>query len=327
MTVTPMVRTELDAEGRWIKAWVPSRSQAGVQYEMVRYASGWAHTDTRCRGWVDNGECYHTKACQEAANVTDTEETTRAITVQLSPLALMDEVDVEEIMQSKLAPSSDWIYSFQMEGQNVTGVSARGVQDAARALSTQGEAIRVLDVRLEREDDQDAYFIATAARFAIAPNGQEIETDRTIRAKRQPKLMKKKTGETVPNRFWFEIGVTKASRNVAEALLPAVLRTYMKEQAKELAAGRVGHTTKATNAPPPAKSAKAKIADLIVEAQTTWDEESFKAYGVKLRERFPKLVTETGRLGVTNLTEEEAEVIAEAIEVDVRGDVNQGVLV
>jgi hypothetical protein len=271
---------------------------------------------------VDSGTCYHVKACEEADTVTEQEDTTRAITVQVSPLALMDEIDVEEIMTKKLAPSQDWIYQFKMEGENVTGVTARGVQDAARALSTQGEAIRVLDVRLEREDDTDAYFIATAARFAIAPDGREIETDRTIRAKRQPKQMKKRDGTSVFNRFWFEIGVTKASRNAAEALLPAVLREYMKEQAKELAAGRAGHTTgpaKPTSVPQTGMDSRAKIADLLVEAQTTWDRPSFLEYCAKLRERFPKMATETDRLNVTNLTKKDAEEIAKAIEADVRG--------
>jgi hypothetical protein len=268
---------------------------------------------------VDSGTCYHVKACEEADTVTEQEDTTRAITVQVSPLALMDEIDVEEIMTKKLAPSQDWIYQFKMEGENVTGVTARGVQDAARALSTQGEAIRVLDVRLEREDDTDAYFIATAARFAIAPDGREIETDRTIRAKRQPKQMKKRDGTSVFNRFWFEIGVTKASRNAAEALLPAVLREYMKEQAKELAAGRSGHTTGPVPVPATGTNAKSRIAELITEAQATWDAESFKAYGDVLREKYPKLVLPSGRLGVTSLSIEEAEEIAKAIEADVRG--------
>jgi hypothetical protein len=206
-----------------------------------------------------------------------------------------------------------------MEGENVTGVTARGVQDAARALSTQGEAIRVLDVRLEREDDTDAYFIATAARFAIAPDGREIETDRTIRAKRQPKQMTLRDGGKKFNRFWFEIGVTKASRNAAEALLPAVLREYMKEKAKELAAGRAGHTTGKTQTRPVIVSAKAKIAELIAEAQSTWDAESFKEYGDRLREEYPNMVLPNGRLGVSNLTETEAEEIAKAIEADVHG--------
>jgi hypothetical protein len=253
--------------------------------------------------------------------VTEAEETTRAITVQLSPLALMDEIDVGDIMARKLEPVPEWIYSFNVSGQNVTGVSARGVQDAARALSTQGEAIRVIDVRLEREDERDAYFIAMAARFAISPDGQEIETDRTIRGKRQPKYMKKRDGSEQFNEFWFEIGLTKAARNVTEALLPSVLREYMKAEAKNLAAGRAGHTTGPAprQQAAPAKSAKAKIADLLVEAQTTTDAEWFQAYTAKLRERFPSMAGETGRLQVTSLTEEEAEEIAKAIEADVHG--------
>ena len=165
-----------------------------------------------------------------------TVDETRSIAVMgVSPLALMDDVDLAQIMADKLTPVAEWTYSFSVKGQNVTGVSVRGAQDAARALATQGEAIRVIDVRLDKENDREAYFVARAGRYAIAPDGREILTDTTIRGKRQPKFIKLQSGGEMPNEFWFEIGISKASRNAIDALLPEALRQCMKAEARKKA--------------------------------------------------------------------------------------------
>ena len=94
--------------------------------------------------------------------MTNETEETRAITLGINPLALIDDVDLQAVMTSKLIPSERHIYSFRVKGQLVEGVSIDGVRDAARALSTKGEAIREMDVRLDAQDDREAYFVAKA---------------------------------------------------------------------------------------------------------------------------------------------------------------------
>lgn len=163
---------------------------------------------------------------------TETAEGTRAITVSVSPLALMEDIDLAEVMSKQLTPVPEWTYSFLVKGQKVEGISVRGAQDAARALSTQGEAIRIIEVKFEREDERDAYFTAKAGRYAIAPDGREILTDATVRGKRQSKYIPLRDGGEQFNLFWYEIGVAKAARNAIDALLPEALRQWMKAQAR-----------------------------------------------------------------------------------------------
>lgn len=241
----PLPKIEYDAQGVPARAWVPSSRNPDVVYECERLVGGrWTHTDTRCEGFVNRGDCYHLKDLyQLTAEVivsNGAENETAVISVQVNPLALLDSVDLEQVLDEKLAPSEKHIYSFRVKGQQVEGVSIDGVRDAARALSTKGEAIREQWVRLDREDDRDAYFIACAARYAVAPDGREICMDTAIRAKRQPKYTKLRepnaAGETEQfNEYWYEIGVAKAVRNATEALLPEALKDYIKEQSRALA--------------------------------------------------------------------------------------------
>ncbi len=242
-------RIELDADGRVVRAWVPSSSRPGAEYPMARSVGGrWEHTDTECRGWVEFGHCKHITELEDFTMTDEAEE--RAITVPFSPLALLDAVELEEVMGAKLVPSERHIYSFRVKGQQVEGVSIDGVRDAARALSTKGEAIRELWARMEREDEREAHFLACSARFAISPNGQEICMDTAIRAKRQPKWGKvhdPKPGQ--PTEYfidaWFEIGIAKAARNATEALLPEQLKEWLKAKAREL----VGKSNNSQRAP------------------------------------------------------------------------------
>lgn len=308
-TPTPAVRTEVDAAGRLVRAWVPSRSQTGVVYEMVRYSGGWTHTDTKCRGWVDgDGRCYHVTALEGVTEMNETAEETRAITVQMSPLALMDDIDLQEIMTSKLAAVPEWMYSFNVKGQIVEGVSARGVQDAVRALSAQGEAIRVIDVRLERETDTEAYFMAVAARFAISPDGREIETDRVFRGKRQPKLIQTRDRGAIPNEFWYEIGITKASRNAIDALLPTALRNYLKDQARALAKGGTPEQRReAQHRTAPAKKSGAeqkhpKMVALDLHKQAR-DRADWPAIAEELHAAFPTIADDNGTVVFTGATD------------------------
>jgi hypothetical protein len=234
---TPLPRVALDDEGIVERAWLPSKSEPNRDpYEMARSLSGrWMHADRGCRGWIEYGRCYHIAALEglEMTNQETQTEETRAITIQgANPLALMDDIDLNEIMSKDLVPVAEWTYSFETRAGKIEGVSVRGVQDAVRALATKGEAIRVVDVHMDLETPKEAFFVARAGRYAISPTGAEILTDTAIRGKRQPKYMKLRDGGEQFNEFWYEIGIAKAARNVMDAMLPEALRQWMKEQAR-----------------------------------------------------------------------------------------------
>lgn len=166
-------------------------------------------------------------------------EETAIVPVQGNPLALLDDIDLDDILGHRLPVpvrrengQHPWVYEFEQKGQKVVGVSIDGVNDAARALAARGETIRELWVRTEREDEQNAYFLACAARYAISPDGQEICLDTVIRAKRQPKFTKRRDGTTLANENWYEVGVAKATRNAKEALLPEAVKQWLIAQAQ-----------------------------------------------------------------------------------------------
>lgn len=242
---------------------VRSASEPGRHYLMVRTLSGWQHADLGCRGWMERGHCHHV----EELNMSTDPEEARAVVVSMNPLALIDDVDLEEVMNKKLIPVPEWTYSFQVKGQTVEGVSIKGAQDATRALSTKGEAIREQWVRLEKEDEREAYFLACAARYAVAPDGREICMDTAIRSKRQPKFIKLRDGGEQFNEYWYEVGVAKALRNAVEALLPEALKQWMKQQAKAAAKGANGRPQRERQPTPAERAMKPAEAREYLERQ------------------------------------------------------------
>ena len=63
VNVTPFPRVELDANDNPVRAFIPSVSQPGIEYELVKRRDGsWAHTCTRCTGWVMRNTCSHVEA-------------------------------------------------------------------------------------------------------------------------------------------------------------------------------------------------------------------------------------------------------------------------
>lgn len=334
--VTPLPRVEIDDAGWPTRAFIPSVSQS-VVHELERSIGGhWQHVNTSCRGWVEYGRCVHI----EALEARDMSDETAITTITVNPLALLDDVDLDEIMASKLTVTAKHIYSFRQKGDLVEGVSIDGVRDAARALSTKGEAIREQWVRLEREDDRDAYFIACAARYAVAPDGREICMDTAIRAKRQPKWRKKREPkpDEPPEYFidaWYEIGVAKAVRNATEALLPESLKDHIKAKARELLRGN-GASAQAqapansrpaarVSAPPPLRAAgeppyHIQVQHLITEMRETQDETFVSRAYLSLSKQFPNAFTVDGRYTPSGISESDAADLARKMRAQLHGE-------
>jgi len=222
----------MGADGLPERAFIPSKGRPDAKpYELARSVAGrWMHIDSRCPGWTNNGKCYHVSAL-EALEMTMNEEQTTAMVVSSNVLSQIDALDTELVI-AKLSGglpevTRKWTYSFPSQGSTVTGLSIDGVQEAARHLATQGEAIEQVWVHLDDQNETEAYFTACAVRYAVSSDGQRVELDRAIRAKRQPKYTKLRNGGEQFNEFWYEVGVAKALRNAVEALLPEAIKQHM----------------------------------------------------------------------------------------------------
>lgn len=207
---------------------LPSRSDPGKDYLMVRTAGGWHHVDASCDAWAVTGRCYHV----ERLNMEDNGEDTGTALVLIERAE-----DTAIVARISGQITTDWVYRFQVGGKEVTGLSVDGVEAAARECAKMGEAIREIDVRCEFEDDKEARFVARAGRYAVNPEGGEVLLDVAIRAKRQPKYMKRRDGPEQFDEFWYEKGVTKAVRNAKEALLPESVKAEIMAKAED--SGRV----------------------------------------------------------------------------------------
>lgn len=131
-----------------------------------------------------------------------------------------------------------WIYSFPQGNTTVDGLSAEGVEEAARYLAKQSkgtDVIREIESHIESETETEARFSATAGRYTIIVNEEtgvvsEALLDTAVRGKRVEKIYR--NGALNPH--WYEHGKTKAARNAKRALLPEELVATIIVQAKQL---------------------------------------------------------------------------------------------
>ena len=317
-------RVEVDDAGRVVRAWVPSRSEPGKEYELERSVGGrWDHIDTSCRGWVEYDRCWHV-SLMEAAMAEDE----RAIVVSSSPLALIEDLTIDSVIKD-FQPVGEWRYSFRRKGQEIEGISADGVQDGVRQMARQGEAIRCMEVRLERENEREAFFIGKSGRFIITPDGREILVDTTIRGKRVSKYEQKADGSgEYFNEAWFEHGVTKAARNAEEALMPEALKQWMVEAARQIppAKGRsspvrVSQSPRTAAAPqkpepppePPSASPQQQAMAAMGRLKREVDAATFEVWVKDARRSHPQYVTERGALAVSRMPDAIAGAIRDEI--------------
>ncbi len=109
---------------------------------------------------------------------------------QWDPFQLMDRMD-EEALRRELdgVAATDLVYVVKEGGQEIVGLSKTGVDECCMALVSQGQVIREENLQYEligEDEDREALFKVTAARFAVSPEGQEVRLDQVIGVKRQP---------------------------------------------------------------------------------------------------------------------------------------------
>lgn len=203
---------------RGLVRWIRSRSRPDHIYTMVwTPVSGWVHADDSCPAF---GMCWHREDVENMTSLV-----VRKNDALVERPVLLVEYDAKALSDG-VAPelAAKWAYDLGSSGQ---GVSARGAEEGMRLLASHGEIIRV-DCHLEGADEREAFFVATATRYLITPEGQEIRLDSQSRGKRVPKREARANGQgdyEVKN--WFEIGMVKASRNAALALMPSNVKTAL----------------------------------------------------------------------------------------------------
>lgn len=118
---------------------------------------------------------------------------------------------------------SAWAYIFTQDGQEVTGLSVAGVEQAARETGRHGEAIRV--IHHDWRETDDAYYVTVeAGRFYVASDGREVHVDTAIGAKKEAKLKWGKNKGWYTDKFAFEKAFSKAARNAKAKLLDETLK-------------------------------------------------------------------------------------------------------
>jgi len=135
--------------------------------------------------------------------------------------SLDDEIVVAELQGRAV---STWAYSFSQDGQQVTGLSIAGVEQACRESGRHGEAIRI--TRHDWRETDDAYYgTVEAGRYLVADDGREVLIDTALGSKREGKLKwSKNKNRWYTDQFAFEKALSKAARNAKGKLLDDKLK-------------------------------------------------------------------------------------------------------
>lgn len=292
-------------------------SSGGFYYRLIRTPSGWHHTDTRCTGWLIRGDCAHIKE----KNMTNE---TALVTTHSFALAVFDDAEDDEIVSALSGQiTRSWVYEFPMDGETKRGISAVGVEEASGEMAKHGEAIRVIDLKIEYEDEEEARFLVQAGRYAISADGREALLDVTIRGKRQSKKETRRNGGVVVDKFWYEKGVTKAVRNAKLALLPEYAKTHILAEAVK--AGKVRQVQApvrqgrdqlpaAQQAPMITNEQKARIFALFRDAARVMEADSYKALMAGFAKEYPDVFPPQGAARYQLLTAVQAGNIIAALD-------------
>lgn len=211
-----------------------------------------------------------------------------------------------------LQPVGEWRYTFSGKGGVVVeGLTAAGIRDGVRELARQGEVIRTLEVRLELDREEEAYFLARAARYSVRPDGTEVLLDTTVRGKRIAKYSTGRDGRRYFDEAWFEQGVTKAARNAEMALMPLALKQWMLQQAEQ-----------ADKAPPPARAARRALPEgpekgsaraVLKEKWQSLSPDAVRDVAAFVRFCAPQAIVEN-RVRLPLLTDEQVELVKAVVE-------------
>lgn len=237
---------------------VQSKSRPDHTYWMAwAPVSGWVHADSSCPAFKD---CWHKPEAEKIMTSLVVRQDQEGIVER--PVLLV-EYDAQAI-SAGVDPEVAAKWAYNLPGGGGKGVGVRGVEEGVRLLSSHGEVIRVDQVVMVHHDDREAFFSATASRYVISPDGVEVKLDSQTRGKRVPKIeqhsesyMREHPNASLEylNPNWYELGIVKASRNAALALMPSNVKTALLRAGLDAAGGGGGTQQRQT---PPRRSGTAQ---------------------------------------------------------------------
>jgi hypothetical protein len=161
-----------------------------------------------------------TKGAEIAEKVSQEIAPKEPVTPETAPFELMDAADDEQILAEVKGKGAtvieEWVYSFEQDGKEITGLSWTGTKNAAVWLARKGWGklnIKTVDYKQDPTDPEYMLFNAIAE---DTQNGLSMPG-----FKRQWTKLKTRKGDIITNPFWYEQGASKAMRNAMQALMPA----------------------------------------------------------------------------------------------------------
>jgi hypothetical protein len=158
--------------------------------------------------------------------------------------ALFDECDDQQILAEIKGELVDkYVYRFEQDGKDITGLSKTGVAEACRERANRyREVYRAIEAPIINDEGEFVRVMVKIGRFAINLDNKgrviaEVLLDTTYGSKRQWKKFKRRDwkdqrggwhkGEIADDPFYFEKAVSKAERNGKSALLPLEFKLKM----------------------------------------------------------------------------------------------------
>ena len=199
---------------------------------------------------------------------------------------------------------SAMVYHFKQQGQDVYGLGVDGAEACKREMAKNGEIIDEESVKLEKDTDREAYFLAKATRYAYH-GATRVMLDSAIGSKRQSKW----TPSGSANPFWFEQGCTKAMRNAILRLTPELIKQQVIEAYKGVAIAVTAEEASEEALPPTRPLRGLPPSAPLDEEPTTSGYKAFKTQVMNLQQEFEKgvglhvFVNTLGGLGYERLSQ------------------------
>ena len=199
---------------------------------------------------------------------------------------------------------SAMVYHFKQQGQDVYGLGVDGAEACKREMAKNGEIIDEESVKLEKDTDREAYFLAKATRYAYH-GATRVMLDSAIGSKRQSKW----TPSGSANPFWFEQGCTKAMRNAILRLTPELIKQQVIEAYQGVAIAVTAEEASEEAVPPTRPLRGLPPSAPLDEEPTTSGYKAFKTQVMNLQQEFEKgvglhvFVDTLGGLGYERLSQ------------------------
>lgn len=135
---------------------------------------------------------------------------------------LADDKLIEDEILGKAMPH--YVYSFPQEGQTITGLSVKGVNEVVRLLDRNAKSgykihLQSNSVKIETDADQNGRKGVMVTVFAE----NLLDGNSAFGAKFEPYIKKRKSGGTYEDRFALEKALAKAERNAKRKLIPEMV--------------------------------------------------------------------------------------------------------